>query len=198
MRLHPPPSLACVRRRSETFVSQELTYGTTPEQMVLALAIDDALQRWEADLAENFPETLSVVKAARTTLRNLRAPTDQPGTTGKVHFSQVLAYSWDQGHEIRLSKLQPLPVFPDGAAWTALADDMLQGLAMLAMLAGFPIQMVQPVNLNQFSKLVNVPRKDANMALLKAEIPQLDLHDGFQPLHGETVFCHDDNLMPAA
>jgi hypothetical protein len=136
---HPPPALACVRHRTETFVSQELNYGTTPEQIALTVAIDNALQMWEADLAEHFPETRSVIKAARATLHNLRAPTEEPGITGKVHFSQVLAYSWDQGHEVRLSKFQPVPVFPDGAAWTALADDMLQGLAMLAMLAGFPI-----------------------------------------------------------
>lgn len=177
-----------------------LNYGTNPAQVVLARAVDEALEAWAAE-AEQRPDkwnadAMTTIQVSRATIRNLLAGTSEEGVQGTVAFSQVLAYAWDQGHEIQKIRGLPRPVFPDAESWIRLVDDVLEGLTVLALQAGFPVRRRTFLQDNAFSSMIQVPRLDQNRALLKAHFGMLDLVH-FRCLQGETVFSVDENLMSA-
>lgn len=186
--------------RTSEFNSQMLSYGTNPEQVVLAQAVGEALQAWGAE-AQQRPDkwdsdAMLVITIAQATLDNLLSrDRDGHGTIGQVAFSQVLAYAWDAGLEVQKVRNVVRPVFPDAASWTKVGDDILAGLQHLAAEAGFVVrspQTVMPVD--AFAGLLKISREDENRGILKAHFGMLDL-EHYKCLDGETVFCTNASLM---
>ena len=186
--------------RDSTFDGQMLTYGTNPEQLVLAKAVGEALEAWGNEVQQrpdkwNADAQVSVTIATTTVQNLLRQDHDGHGNIGQVAFSQVLAYAWDAGLEVQKVRNFLRPIFPDAASWTKVGDDILAGLQALAAEAGFAVRCpktVMPVD--AYSGLLKISREEQNWGLLAAHYGMLDLKH-FVELDGETVFCTNKTLM---
>ena len=187
--------------RTATFSNQMLTYGTNPDQVVLAKAVEEALMAWAAEAAQRpdkwDADAVMAVTIARLTVKNLLRATNEEGTLGQVAFFQALAYAWDAGLAVQKVKGLLRPVFPNAASWMKLGDDILAGLEALATEAGFPVKRTVVLIDTAYSSMLKVSREDSNRALLRAHFSALDL-DNYHCLNGETVFCTDGGLISAA
>jgi hypothetical protein len=180
--------------RLQDFGDASLDCDAGADQVIMAQKILAVLTVWQARSPD--ADQALVARVLRRSLDNLTAKS-QTGehSTGRIHLSQVICYSVDQGFSIQLRKGKSLvPHFPNRQAWQDMIQAALTATSHLLQMVGYPVTIEEELPPDTYSSLNKMTRAEANKRLLDHTFARLEF-DGYKNLLGETLFFQSPLIM---